>query len=114
MKPKIWQYSAWVTMPLDGDQDLHIALAKLISSSGHSVLEATSHEFTPQGLTALWLLQESHLALHTWPECGVAYVQLSSCSEEKANNFAKGFAQLFTGKMQQVENAAYDPYKLIN
>lgn len=38
-----------------------------------------SHEFTPQGISMVALLEESHLAAHTWPEHGSAYVTLTTC-----------------------------------
>jgi len=36
--------------------------------AGMTVLQATKHEFYPQGLTAAILLAESHLTIHTYPE----------------------------------------------
>lgn len=40
----------------------------------------TWHQFPPPGgLTGLYLLTESHLACHTYPECGVVTVNLHCC-----------------------------------
>jgi len=36
------------------------------------------HRFQPQGLTFVGLIAESHVAVHTWPEHGQAYLLLSS------------------------------------
>jgi S-adenosylmethionine decarboxylase len=39
------------------------------------------HQFPPPGgITALYLLSESHLAIHTFPESGVVTVNLYCCS----------------------------------
>jgi S-adenosylmethionine/arginine decarboxylase-like enzyme len=37
-----------------------------------TVLALTVHRFEPQGVTAIALLAESHLSIHTWPEHGYA------------------------------------------
>lgn len=45
------------------------------------LLETTTHEFAPQGITGLAVIGESHIAVHTWPENDYCHVLLSSCSE---------------------------------
>lgn len=45
------------------------------------MLAVTEHRFRPYGYTALWLLGESHFALHTFPECGRTYYEISSCNK---------------------------------
>jgi len=37
------------------------------------------HQFSPGGVTGLYLLSESHLACHTWPESGTATFNLFCC-----------------------------------
>lgn len=37
------------------------------------------HQFSPGGVTGLYLLSESHLACHTWPELGTATFNLFCC-----------------------------------
>lgn len=44
-----------------------------------TLLSLTSHQFTPQGVTALALLAESHISIHTWPETGYAAVDVFTC-----------------------------------
>ena len=38
------------------------------------------HRFTPEGYTAVLMLEESHLAIHTWPENNYASIDLYSCN----------------------------------
>jgi S-adenosylmethionine decarboxylase len=45
------------------------------------LLGELSHQFMPQGVTALLLLAQSHLSIHTWPESGYAAVDLFTCGE---------------------------------
>jgi S-adenosylmethionine decarboxylase len=46
-----------------------------------TLLKLTSHQFFPQGVTAVGLLAESHLSIHTWPENGYAAVDIFTCGE---------------------------------
>ena len=47
--------------------------------AGLTVVSSTHHRFEPQGLSAVVILSESHIAAHTWPESGTGYVTLTSC-----------------------------------
>ena len=38
-----------------------------------------SHHFHPQGVTALGLIAESHVAIHTWPEYRYAAIDVFTC-----------------------------------
>lgn len=60
---------------------------KILRRSGFNVLNVSEHHFQPQGYTALWLLCESHFAVHTFPEFGRSYIELSSCNLEYYQNF---------------------------
>lgn len=40
-----------------------------------------SHQFQPHGVTALGLLAESHISIHTWPEHGYAAADVFTCGE---------------------------------
>lgn len=56
---------------------------ELASEQGMStLLKLSSHKFEPQGVTAVGLLAESHLSIHTWPENGYAAVDAFTCGEE--------------------------------
>ena len=46
-----------------------------------TVINLVSHKFQPQGLTAIALLAESHLSIHTWPESGYAAVDIFTCGK---------------------------------
>jgi S-adenosylmethionine decarboxylase len=46
-----------------------------------TLLERISHQFHPQGVTALALLAESHISIHTWPENGYLAADVFTCGE---------------------------------
>ncbi len=39
------------------------------------------HTFSPQGISGVVVIAESHFAIHTWPEHGCASVDFFSCSD---------------------------------
>ncbi|MFT5617522.1 MAG: spermidine synthase [Arenicella sp.] len=46
-----------------------------------TVLNSTFHHFAPIGVSGVVVIQESHLAIHTWPEYGFASVDIFTCGE---------------------------------
>ena len=50
-----------------------------------SILNKSEHVFEPQGLTILYLLSESHLSVHTFPERKYIAIDLYSCRDYKDN-----------------------------
>lgn len=47
-----------------------------------TLLKIVSNRFEPQGVTAVGLLAESHMSIHTWPEHGYAAVDIFTCGSE--------------------------------
>lgn len=87
MKAEIFNYKTWIseTDPIQ----LVAQMEQLLKVSEYTVLNKMEHHFEPQGYTAVWLLAESHLAIHTFPEGDKTYIELSSCNEQKNNQFIK-------------------------
>ena len=46
-----------------------------------TIVTEVFHQFSPQGISGVIVIAESHLAIHTWPEHGFAAVDLFSCSQ---------------------------------
>ena len=44
-----------------------------------TILGHTFHKFSPQGVTGIVAIAESHLSIHTWPEYGYAAVDIFTC-----------------------------------
>lgn len=49
--------------------------------AGAEVREFVFHKFSPQGVSGVVVISESHLAIHTWPEIGYAAVDVFTCGE---------------------------------
>ena len=58
------------------------SLEKAAKLSNATVLEIASHQFSPFGVTAIALLAESHLSIHTWPERKYAAIDVFTCGEK--------------------------------
>lgn len=48
---------------------------------GAEVREVAFHQFSPQGVSGVVVISESHLAIHTWPELGYAAIDVFTCGE---------------------------------
>jgi S-adenosylmethionine decarboxylase len=46
---------------------------------GAVVLGDSFHRFSPQGVSGVVVIAESHLSVHTWPEYGYAAVDIFTC-----------------------------------
>ncbi len=49
---------------------------------GVTVLTHSFHQFSPQGVTGIVAISESHFSIHTWPEYGYAAVDIFTCGAE--------------------------------
>ena len=49
---------------------------------GMNIVKKTYHQFFPQGETCVWILAESHLAIHTYPEEKFFAIDVFTCGKE--------------------------------
>lgn len=45
-------------------------------------LKDAAHQFDPQGVSIIYLLAESHLSIHTWPENQSFAMDIHSCNSD--------------------------------
>ena len=64
---------------LDDLSTIESILHDAAQTAGLTAVSSAHHQFEPQGLSAVIILSESHIAAHTWPESGTGYVTLTSC-----------------------------------
>jgi S-adenosylmethionine decarboxylase len=64
---------------LNDEQFLIDLMENAAIASGATVLKTVVHKFDPQGITAICLLSESHISIHTWPEEGKAALDVYTC-----------------------------------
>ena len=86
MKTKwgMWEHSTWIPSEyFVSDKDIFDKMDTMLRKAGFNICKFEHHTFEPEGYTATWILSESHLAIHTFPEDGRLHMQLSSCNFEK-------------------------------
>lgn len=93
MKAQIFNFRLWIDEY--NPEVLKRKLNDLLVTSNFTIVGFTEHFFEPYGYSAVWLLGESHLALHTFPEHNVAYLELSSCVDRPFNKFKRQIAGAF-------------------
>jgi len=57
------------------------SMEKAAEEAGATIINSTFHHFSPYGVSGVVVIQESHLAIHTWPEFGYASVDLFTCGD---------------------------------
>ena len=63
---------------IDGVKPL---MEKIIKNMSLNVVGHLHHQFQPIGATCLYLLSESHLSIHTYPELRYLAIDLYCCNE---------------------------------
>lgn len=91
------------------------ALVKAAEIAGATLLDVRTHAFVPQGVTGFALLAESHISIHTWPECEFAAIDAFTCGEttdpEKA---CKYLAECFNATGHHLSFIERSSPKLLN
>ncbi len=80
MKAKMNNFSTWIKYV--DEKKLAQEMENELVNSGFHIVDKCEHYFKPQGYTGLWLLSESHFAIHSFPEEDRIYLELSSCVDE--------------------------------
>lgn len=60
---------------------LRTALSDVARQIGATVIKDTFYQFTPQGVSGVVIIAESHLSIHTWPEYNFAAVDVFTCGD---------------------------------
>ncbi|KUK84141.1 MAG: S-adenosylmethionine decarboxylase proenzyme [Microgenomates bacterium 39_6] len=73
------------------------AAKDLITSLNLNVVKKTGYSFHPEGVTLAYILSESHLLIHTWPESGLIHIDLVTCSYRSKEEFRESLEKAFSG-----------------
>ena len=97
--PLVNQYTAIVRIkPFDNSLDMIEAIANTIVDTLHlHVVKKISHMFSPQGISLLYILAQSHLVIHTWPEFGFIHLDMVICSDRTKQQFKDAVHNAFSG-----------------
>lgn len=75
-----------------------------IAASGATLLEMKLHEFegSDSGITGVAILAESHISIHTWPECSYAAIDVFMCGTADIDSAVEVMLRSFDPKHSQV------------
>ncbi|HDN83160.1 MAG TPA: adenosylmethionine decarboxylase [Candidatus Altiarchaeales archaeon] len=72
-------------------------LKDVCEKSNLNIIKGDVHQFEPHGVTVFYILKESHISIHTWPEFSSAACDIFTCGEK--DNILKA-ADLLLEKMK--------------
>ncbi len=64
---------------LSHQEGVREALSEAARRSNSQVIDVVTHKFSPLGVSGVALIAESHISVHTWPECGYAAIDIYTC-----------------------------------
>ena len=65
-----------------------------------TVVTTNFHQFSPQGVSGVVVIAESHITIHTWPSYGYAAVDIFTCGEKLKSHDAVEYLKQETGCTQ--------------
>lgn len=66
---------------LDDEALIRRTLEECVETCGATLLHIHTHRFTPQGISGVAVLAESHISVHTWPEVGFGAFDVFMCGD---------------------------------
>ena len=76
---------------LNDESFLRCTLNRAAKLAKATVLNLISNKFEPQGVTAIALLAESHISIHTWPESNYSAVDIFTCGHNMMPELASQY-----------------------
>ncbi|WP_093421629.1 adenosylmethionine decarboxylase [Tranquillimonas alkanivorans] len=66
---------------LDDEARIQQAFRDCVDECGATLLHIHTHKFSPQGVSGVAVLAESHISVHTWPEIGYGAFDVFMCGD---------------------------------
>lgn len=68
---------------LDDEARIGQAFRDCVDTCGATLLHIHTHKFSPQGVSGVAVLAESHISVHTWPEIGYGAFDVFMCGDAR-------------------------------
>ena len=78
-------------LKLNDESFLRCTINNAAKIANARILNLISNKFEPQGVTAIALLAESHLSIHTWPESHYAAIDIFTCGQNMNPDIASKY-----------------------
>jgi S-adenosylmethionine decarboxylase proenzyme len=92
-------------------------IRRAAEEAGATIVATVFHPFTPQGITGVVVVEESHLSIHTWPEHGYAAVDFYTCGDchpERAHEYLERELGADQSEVMMVERGREPPGRLMD
>ena len=80
---------------LDDEARIQQAFRDCVTECGATLLHTHTHKFSPQGVSGVAVLAESHISVHTWPEIGYGAFDVFMCGDAQPQNAIGVLKQAF-------------------
>jgi len=80
-------------------------LKQICQEHDFQILQETEHQFTPQGCSILFLLSESHLSIHTFPEKNHMSFDIYTCRQYTNNDEYNKIYQYLLTELEASDNS---------
>lgn len=80
-KHVLWELKQCHREVLDSVGEIREILLAAAEKAGAKVVGESFHQFSPQGVSGVVIIAESHLSIHTWPEWEYAAVDIFTCGD---------------------------------
>ena len=92
---------------LNQPQTVLTALADAAEKANCTVVAKVIHQFSPQGVSGVVVLAESHISVHTWPELGYAALDVFTCGDQcMPSRAAEHLIEAFSAKKSTIKSFA--------
>ena len=92
---------------LDSVPQISRIINEAVLISGATPHESCFHHFSPQGVSGVIIIAESHFSIHTWPENSYAAIDIFTCGhkikKEKAMKFIKNELEAQSIEFQELQ-----------
>ena len=96
---------------LNDSKKLQNMLNKICVKYNYPILGEVKHEFTPEGSTIVFLLSESHISIHTFPEKSYLAFDLYTCRNYKDDS---DYIRIYHFLLEELEAGVESSYTIIN
>ena len=83
---------------LDDEARIQQAFRDCVETCGATLLHIHTHKFSPQGVSGVAVLAESHISVHTWPEIGYGAFDVFMCGDAQPWKAVGVLAEAFRTK----------------
>jgi S-adenosylmethionine decarboxylase len=88
---------------LDDEALIQRAFRDCVDACGATLLHIHTHKFSPQGVSGVAVLAESHISVHTWPEVGYGAFDVFMCGEADPWQAVDVLRRAFSAREVQVK-----------